>query len=188
MGKIRKQISELLPFIIILLIVIPVVISEKREHEREKVERKAEKEEKRKQYEIKYKVEKFKQPMVWNGNSLLIGYLFKDATIHLEEESEKIIYAKSYATNELGIKAFDSLRIEICNHHCDSIAPYNFTSQYHRMFECSHTGASITLRYQGSEKGRSHVEITYQIPQKLGHGVGEEWQQYLVVEKNKRED
>ena len=129
----------------------------------------------------KIEIEIYKQPMVWNGGSLQIGYLFEDAMIYVDGESEEITYSNTYDTPDDGIRVFDSLYVEICKHHCDSLAPYRFTDKRNRVFECSHPGASITLKYS-SYSEFSEVEIIYTIPQKLGHGIGEEWQQYLVID------
>lgn len=179
MGKIRDNISAIIPLFIMLSIGISSFIWCKREHERVKVEKK----EQREQWREKTKKEYYRQPMVWNGNSLLIGYQFKDAYFYLDEDSKEITYEKSYNSREQGIRVFDSLVVEICKHHCDSLIPYKFTSKYNREFECSHTGASLTLHYWSySSSNYSGIEITYKVPQKLGHGVDEEWQQYLRVE------
>lgn len=175
MGKIKDDILSFIPLVILLAIGIPCTIKELREHEAEKIERS-------RQREIENRVEYFRQPMVWNGNSLLVGYQFEDAYISVYEEDEEISYSKYYDNREDAIRVFDSLFVEICKHHCDSLAPYKFTSQYNRVFECSHTGASVKLRYQSREGYSSWVEVTYDVPQKLGHGVGEEWQQYLRVD------
>ena len=174
MGKIKDNIGAFIPLAILLAIGIPCTIKELKEQEIEKAERS-------RQREIEERVEYFKQPMVWNGNSLLIGYLFEDAYVGIDEDAEEISYSKYYDTQEEAIRVFDSLFVEICKHHCDSLAPYRFTSQYNRRFECSHTGASVTLVYRSSKGRSSWVEITYDVPQKLGHPLGEEWQQYLVV-------
>lgn len=175
MGKIKDNIGAFIPLTILLAIGIPCTIKELKEQEIEKAERS-------RQREIEERVEYFKHPMVWNGNSLLVGYLFEDAYISVYEEDEEISYSKYYDKKEDAVRVFDSLFVEICKHHCDSLAPHKFTSQYNRKFECSHTGASVVLRYRGTERGSSEIEIAYKIPQKLGHRLGEEWQQYLVVD------
>lgn len=175
MGKFKDNIFSFIPLTILLAIGILGTIKEFKEQEVERIERS-------RQREIEKKVEYFRQPMVWNGNSLLIGYLFEDAYISVHEDDEEISYSKHYDIREDAIRVFDSLFVEICKHHCDSLAPYKFTNQYNRVFECSHTGASVKLRYQSREGYSSWVEVTYDVPQKLGHGVGEEWQQYLVVD------
>lgn len=175
MGKIKDNIGAFIPLAILLAIGIPCTIKELKEQETEKAER-------REQRKIEEKVEYFKQPMVWNGNSLLIGYLLEDALVYIDEGREEITYLKCYKTRDEALRIFDSLFVEICKHHCDSLAPHLFTSQHNRKFECSHTGASVTLQYRHWENSSS-VEVIYKIPQKLGHGLGEEWQQYLIVDK-----
>lgn len=181
MGKISEYLSIGLSLVAILF-GVSMVREEKRTQEEEQIERN--------RITEKYnKTEYFRQPMVWNGGSLEVGYLLKDAYVYLDAESEEISYSLDYDTQKDGLRAFDSLFVEICKHHCDSLAPHVFTNEYNRVFECNHPGASITLRYRGEYhewKGKltdwSDIEITYSVPHKIGHGVGERWQQYLVVD------
>ena len=173
MEKKKVSIWFYFPLVILVAIGIRGTIKELKEQETKRAERSW-------QIEME-KVDYFMQPMVRNGNSFLIGYLFEDAHIDIDEEAEEISYLKHYDSPETAIRIFDSLFVEICKHHCDSIAPHKFTGQYNRIFKCSHTGASVVLKYQSREGGSSLVKITYDVPQKLGQGVGEEWQQYLRV-------
>lgn len=185
MGKIKENISIVLSLIAILTIGVPLIKKEKREREEKEMARKKEM--------AKYdEVEKFRQPMVKNGWSFQIGYLFKDATIDVGWED--VTYYMDYNSQEQGIQVFDSLFVEICKHHCDSLAPYRFTNQYNRVFKCSHASASITLTYEGMKHDidgdvadESTIYITYTIPHKLG-SIGEEWEQYLMAGNNERED
>ena len=181
MGKVREYISIGLSLAAILFVGIPLIRSELRVQEEEEIKR-------NKIRDMYDSVERFCQPMVWNGGSLEIGYLLKNAYVYIDAESEEISYSLDYDTQKAGLRAFDSLFVEICKHHCDSLAPHVFTNEYNRVFECSHPGASITLRYRGEHhelKGKltdwSYVIIAYGVPHKIGHGVGEEWQQNLEV-------
>lgn len=183
----KKTLEKIIPYFVgvfILCISIMTIISEDRVKEKKEAEQ-----EEIKRLQEKYgKVERFRQPMVRNGGSLKFGYYLLGADLLIDEAHKEVAYLIDYDTQEKGLRVFDSLFMEICKHHCDSIAPHHYTNKYNRVFECSKPGASITLRYKGrnyESEGRlidySTIEITYLIPQKQST-IGEEWEQYLRVE------
>lgn len=150
MGKFRENISALLPLIILLAIGIPLTIQQLRKQEAEKEERKIQK-------ESSEKIERFKLPMVKNNSSLHIGYSLQNAMIYADE-AERIYYSIFLQTQDECLRVFDSLYIEICKHHCDTVILHKYKSKSRR-FECSNENSSITL----SNHSRM-IEVEYRIP------------------------
>lgn len=154
MGKIKENIRAVLPLLIILIIGVPLTIKELREHEAEKAER-------RKQRDIENQVEYFSCPLVKNEDSLWVGRNFNGASVWVDEYGEEVQYYNIYDTREEGMRVFDSLYVEICKHHCNSIVTHGFTNKYNREFKCSNAETAITLRYGG--RYAIQVEVCYDI-------------------------
>lgn len=176
MGKFRDNIGTFLPLLILLTIGTPLVIKEFREMKEEEAESK-------RQREIEESIECFRQPMTKNSSSLLIGYQLKGAEAY---GGEPIIYTIDYHSKGLGINIFDSLFVEICKHHCDSIPSYTFSNNHNREFVCGNAGQTLTLTYSSWDyDDSSTISIEYGIPQI--QGFDEEWEQYIRNGKYKTE-
>lgn len=161
MGKIRKYISNLLPLIIMLLIGIPLIINEKREHEIEKAERKAI----RKVYSDNHS-----QVMTRNEHSLRVGAELKKALVLFDDEDSEVIYSILPKSREDGIRIFDSLVVEVCKHHCDSIISYEYTNRdkprFASVFRCGNLRVvhySNHYIYDGDTTEFDNIDIEYKL-------------------------
>ena len=175
MGKIKEYAKVFASFALPIVVCIPLMIWYT-EHEKEKSAARRIKE---KQNETEY----YKVPMVKNSSSFLVGYSLQDADAFVLSES--IEYFLEIESKTKGIKAFDSLYVELCKHHCDSVPAYKFTNPNNRVFKCGNAGQFIILTYGGKEVEYkdeiieySEVRLEYGIPQKQSDF--EEWEWCII--------
>lgn len=154
MEKIKENIKAFLCFLMPLLVCIPMGVWYKNRCDEKSAER-------RKQRDMENQVEYFSRPLVKNEDSFWVGRNFNGASVWVDEYGEEVQYYNIYDTREEGMRVFDSLYVEICKHHCNSIATHRFTNKYNREFKCSNAETTITLRCGG--RYAIQVEVCYDI-------------------------
>jgi hypothetical protein len=161
MGKIRKYVSNLLPLIIMILIGVPLIIHEKREDEIEKTERKAI----RKVYGDSHS-----QAMTKNEHSLKIGAELERALVLLDDETDVVTYSIMPKSREDGIRKFDSLVVEVCKYHCESIISYTYTNRdkprFSSVFRCGNLRVvhySDHYIYDGDTTEFDNIDVKYKL-------------------------
>lgn len=172
MDKIKKvlQVFAIIALVASFAIVAPPMMRVQMELNRKRAEREAER---KAEKEAKIARAKDKEvltlPLVRNSGSLKIGHEFSSAYHEAYRNDFVIGYDKHFSSKERGAEVFDSLAIEICKHHCDSVADYKFTHERRRELKCSNDSASVTLFYFGGKEPKEfgRVIIEYEVPSRL---------------------
>ena len=172
MDKIKKvlQVFAIIALVASFAIALPPMMRAQIEFIRKRAEKEAER---KAEIEAKRARAKDKEvlilPLARNSGSLKIGHEFSSAYHDPYRDDLVIKYDERFSSKERGAEVFDSLVIEICKHHCDSVTDYKFTHERRRELKCSNDSASVTLFYFGGKEPKEfgRVRIEYKVPSRL---------------------